>query len=127
VRAVVDASAAFVMLTLPQRAAPAFTDVTDIIAPELIVAELLNARWKIARTGAPAPSLSSMLEFLERIRLVGSLPYAAAAALLAERLDHPLYDCLYAVIAQRGPATLVTADRRFAGKLDGDVRLITLQ
>lgn len=33
------------------------------------------------------------------------------------RLDHPDYDCIYAAIADREQARLLTADRRFAPKL----------
>jgi predicted nucleic acid-binding protein len=31
--------------------------------------------------------------------------------------NHPVHDCLYAVLAKREQARLVTADRRFAAKL----------
>ena len=114
---VLDASSAFVILSAPERLAPSFSQATDVLAPDLIVAELLNARWKISRSGATAPSLESMLGLFARIRMVATLPYAADAAALARRIDHPVYDCLYAVIAAREGAQLLTADRRFAGKL----------
>jgi predicted nucleic acid-binding protein len=114
---VVDASSAFIMLATPERIGPILADVTDVLAPELIVAELLNARWKVARSGASAPSLGGVLGLLDRIHLMTTLSYASDAAVLAERLDHPVYDCLYAVVAKRENARLVTADRRFAAKL----------
>jgi predicted nucleic acid-binding protein len=43
------------------------------------------------------------------------------AAALAQRLDHPVYDCLDAVLAKRENSRLVTADLRFAAKLTNDV------
>ncbi len=118
-KAVIDASAAFIMLTSPEAVAAFLVDAQDVLAPDLIVAELLNARWKLARTGAVAPQLDSILGLLERITLRSALFYAADAADLGQRLNHPIYDCLYAAIATRERARLVTADRRFAGKLNG--------
>jgi predicted nucleic acid-binding protein len=115
------------MLATPERLAPLLADATDILAPELIVTEVLNARWKIMRSGASAPSLDNVLGFFDRIQLVTNLPYAADAAALAQRLEHPVYGCLYAVVARRERARLITADRRFAGKLiDGAVDIVTL-
>ncbi len=114
---IIDASAAFVMLATPARVTEVFAAATDVLAPELIVAELLNARWKMARAGKAAPSLDAVLGLFGRIHLVASVLYAADAATLAQRLDHPVYDCLYAVLAKRENARLATADRRFAAKL----------
>lgn len=126
-KAIVDASFAFIMLATPERAAPLFADAADVLAPDLIVAEMLNARWKILRSGAAAPSLENVLGFFDRIRLVGSLAYAAEAAMFAQLLDHPVYDCLYAAVAKREGARLITADRRFAGKLKAEaIDVVTL-
>jgi predicted nucleic acid-binding protein len=117
VKIVIDASAAFIMLATPSRVAQIFADATDVFAPELIVAELLNARWKMTRANAPAPSLGTVLSLFDRIDLIATVPYAADAAALAQLLDHPVYDCLYAVLARRLNARFATADRRFAAKL----------
>lgn len=116
---VVDASAMFVMMSAPERLAPHLADVTDLIAPDLIVTEVLNARWKIARSGAVAPTIELVMEIFERIRLLSSRVYAVDADALARRLDHPVYDCLYAAVAQRESARLISADRRFVRKLSG--------
>jgi predicted nucleic acid-binding protein len=127
VKVVVDAGSAFIMLATPERVKQIFADATDVLAPELIVAELLNARWKIMRSGVPAPSLDSVLGLLDRIHLVTTLSYAADAASLAQRLDHPSYACLYAALAKREHAQLVIADRRLAAKLANEiVEVITL-
>jgi predicted nucleic acid-binding protein len=126
-RLVVDASAAFVMMSSPERLSPHFADVTDLIAPDLIVAEVLNARWKIARSGAAAPTIELVMEIFERIRLLSSRMYAVEADTLARRLDHPVYDCLYAAVAQRENARLISADRRFIRKLsEHALEVITL-
>lgn len=61
--------------------------------------------------------LDVVLALFERLRLVACLSYAADAAVLAQRFDHPVYDCLYAAVAKRERALFVTADRRFAAKL----------
>jgi predicted nucleic acid-binding protein len=117
VKIIIDASAAFIMLATPARIAEVFADAADVLAPELIVAELLNARWKVARAGAAAPALDAVLGLFDRIHLVAAVPYAVDAATLAQRLDHPVYDCLYAVLAKRENGRLATVDRRFAAKL----------
>ncbi len=117
---VIDASVAFIMLAKPARIAQAIAEAADVLAPELIVAELLNARWKVARIGAPAPSLGAVIGLFERIHLVTTVHYAADASALAERLDYPVYDCLYAVLTMRENARFVTADRRFGVKLHAE-------
>jgi predicted nucleic acid-binding protein len=42
---------------------------------------------------------------------------------MAKRIDHSVYDCLYAALAVERRATLITADRRFAEKLRASRRL----
>jgi len=113
---VVDASAAYELLT-EGRCTASMVGAQDIIAPDLIVCELLNARWKVMRSGDKAPRLETILEFLERLRIMPSLLYAAQAAALAERLDHPVYDCFYVATAQREHAKLLTVDERLIRKL----------
>ena len=120
-KVIIDASTGFVMLASPERVAQIFGGATSVLAPELIVTELLNARWKVVRSGVSAPSLDSVFGLFDRIHLVPSLAYAVDAAALAQRLDHPVYDCLYAVLAKRENAQLVTADRTFAAKLTNDI------
>jgi predicted nucleic acid-binding protein len=43
-----------------------------------------------------------------------SAPLAVRAFHLAERLDHPIYDCVYLALAEALDTALVTADGRFA-------------
>lgn len=44
--------------------------------------------------------------------------YLDDAFALALQIDHPTYDCLYAIAAKENDAVLVTADVKFAQKLD---------
>ena len=113
---VLDASAAYEMLAGDDWDA-SIREVYEFLAPDLIIAELLNARWKIARSGNVAPGIDPTLDFLARLRIMPSLPYAAVATRLAERLDHPVYDCFYVAVAQQENAQLLTADTRLMRKL----------
>jgi predicted nucleic acid-binding protein len=113
---VIDASAAYGLLLGNQGDALLEND-GDLIAPDLIVAELLNTRWKMARAGAPAPAVESVLEFLTHVRVKPSLPYAATAAQLSIRMNHPVYDCFYVATAQQENMKLLTSDAHLARKL----------
>ena len=113
---VLHASAAYDLLT-EANCRDKIAGADDLIAPDLIVPELLNARWNVARSGEAAPTLQRAIDFLERMRLLPSLPYAADAAGLAEALDHPMYDCLYVAVAQREQGKLLTIDDRLSKKL----------
>jgi predicted nucleic acid-binding protein len=44
---------------------------------------------------------------------------AARALAIADELRHPAYDCFYLALAQARDARLITADRRFTGRLGG--------
>ncbi len=114
-KVVLDASAAYVLL-VDARADDVVRGADEILAPDLVVPEVLNARWKVRRAGGSVPDLDVTLGLFARMRLVSSIDYAAEADALARAWDHPVYDCLYATVAKRANATLVTADARFAGK-----------
>ena len=113
---VVDASAAFIALT-DEHGDAMFASADGLYAPDLLIPELLNIRWKVARAGGPAPPLATTLDFISRVTIVPSATYATDADALAREIDHPIYDCLYAAVARRADATLVTADARFARKI----------
>jgi len=38
---------------------------------------------------------------------------------MAQQLAHPVYDCVYLALAERERATLITADERLLGRLEG--------
>ena len=90
---------------------------TQLAAPDLLIAETLNAFWKIARRGNSVPDRRDVFEALDRIRVVPSRPLAGRAAELAERFDHPVYDCLYLALAEAEADVLLTADKRLLSKV----------
>ena len=96
-------------------------------APNLILAETANALRRKARTGglaqADAARASHEISRMFR-RLVASHELRAQAFDLALRRDHPVYDCFYVALAVREGAPLLTADRRLAQRLGGDVEVL---
>ena len=91
-----------------------------LIAPDLVLVELLNAGWKARRMGAIteaqfeaiaelAPSLFS--------ELVPAATLLSAAQRWCRSLDHRVYDCLYLALAEQRSAILVTRDQRLLRKL----------
>ncbi len=125
---VVDASVAFAwFVELPAsaqavrllyRAPPA-----RLLAPDLVLVELLNAGWKAWRSGAIteeqfegiavlAPGL-----FSELVPAVTLLP---AARRWSQWLDHPTYDCLYLALAEARNTRLITQDQRLLRRLGQD-------
>jgi predicted nucleic acid-binding protein len=91
-----------------------------LLAPDLVLVELLNAAWKSLRLGAITAAQFDWLAHR------ASEPFSAlfpAQALLARArhwcslLDHPAYDCLYIALAEQQIATLITADQRLLRKL----------
>jgi predicted nucleic acid-binding protein len=116
VKVVIDASSAFQLLTEPTDW-PLLHEAKQSLSSELIVAELLNARWKVARRGGIAPSLDVVEQFVARLELAPMSTYAREAAELSERFDHPIYDCFYVAVALAQHAKLVTIDQRLTRKL----------
>jgi predicted nucleic acid-binding protein len=93
-----------------------------LIAPELILAEVLNAGWKAVRLGVMADAqLHAIAAELPLCfaRLADLASLTAAATRAAVELDHPVYDCFYLALTEREAATLVTADTRLAAKVAG--------
>lgn len=91
-----------------------------LIAPDLVLVELLNAGWKAQRQGAIseeqflaigelAPTLFS--------ELVPSAVLLARAQCWCQLLDHPAYDCLYLALAELRSAVLLTKDQRLLRKV----------
>ncbi len=91
-----------------------------LISPDLVVAELCNAAWRLWRKQEMT---------LDQVRIVAdqassafaetspSDALAAKAVDIAVRLDHPVYDCLYLALAEIREARLVTADRRLVSRV----------
>jgi predicted nucleic acid-binding protein len=117
---VVDASVAIKWLVdepLSERAAKLLKDDLPLAAPELIYAEAANALWAIARRGQiSAADVREALDLLADVPLTvpsSMRQLMAAAARLANDLDHPVYDCLYLALALQEQRPVITADRRF--------------
>ena len=118
-RLVVDASVA-VKWFVPEvhgEAAKRFLDPNhELLAPELIWAELGNALWKKRRRGEiDATAARRMFMDFKRYPLT-TFPLAnlaEAAWDIAERLDRSVYDSFYLALAEDQRSRLVTADRKF--------------
>lgn len=131
---VVDASVATAWITredISPEARLLLTAGVELIAPDLIVAEVGNALWKAGRRGqvsnrqvlGAARMLAGGLAVLHP-----TLDLLLAASELARELAHPIYDCFYLALALREDAQVVTADGRMAalcGIRGIAVRLIT--
>jgi predicted nucleic acid-binding protein len=107
-----DSEAALALLTSGER----------LIAPDLIVAELCNAAWRLIRRGELR---AEQLAIIARgvadafATLHGSGSLATRSAAIALELDHPVYDCFYLALSETRNAPLITADRRLILKADG--------
>jgi predicted nucleic acid-binding protein len=91
-----------------------------LLAPDLVLVELLNAGWKSLRMGAITAEQFQVLAHRAAepfSRLIPSSALLARAAHWCLELDHPAYDCLYVALAELERATLITADQRLLRKL----------
>jgi predicted nucleic acid-binding protein len=113
---IIDANAAFGILDGNMQT-ERFSSARRIFAPDLIVPELLNTRWKYVHAKRPAPTLERVLETLVNFEIEPTLDYAAPAAMIAEQIGHPVYDCIYIALAMRKDAKLLTNDNRLTRKL----------
>ena len=74
-----------------------------LVAPDLIVCELSNAAWKLARRGEISEEHGSSIAAAAATgfaRLVPAAELAGQAWRIARELDHPVYDCLYLRLAE---------------------------
>ena len=122
-RAVLDASAAVRLVLNGEHAAQLaakLEDVAVVTTPELFCSEVANALWKYVRAGKldldPATTLlEKALSLVDD--LVPERTLAAEALVAAARHQHRVYDMMYAVLARRSGATVITTDRGFALRL----------
>jgi predicted nucleic acid-binding protein len=114
--AVVDASVAVKWVVpepLSDRADRLLDGAHDLIAPDLLPIEAASALWKkvIRDELTLAQAREALLLLLDSgVGWHSSAPLLPVALDLAAALRHPVYDCLYAALAQRERAVLVTAD-----------------
>lgn len=99
------------------------SDEAELLAPRLLVEEVANAlltgvrrrRW----SGAAADAAQRLMRELP-IRLVDERRDLDRAWELARRHDsHPIYDMVYAALAERRRTMLITADRELRTRLSG--------
>lgn len=86
-----------------------------LVAPDFMPIEAANAWWKKARRhemeqADVAQAVTNLLAL--GIAWASSTPLLGSAARLAVDLGHPVYDCLYVVLAASRSAPLATADER---------------
>ncbi len=119
-RLVLDASAA-IRLVVGMEEAAAIADTIAaanlVLVPDLFFVESASALWKYVRSGhLTTAQADSMYE--ETMALVdetwSSESLSREVFAEANRLDHPVYDLYYAVLARRNGANLLTFDRRLA-------------
>jgi len=115
---VVDASVAVKWFVDEVRSAEARAVLASgqpIIAPDLIIPETCNTAWKKVRRGdIPSEQGEAMVRALPLSfdRIAPTAPLSGRAMELAQRFDHPAYDCFYLALAESESAVLVTDDDR---------------
>jgi predicted nucleic acid-binding protein len=113
---VLDASAAIRIVVASEQSsqyAAILADADEVLAPDLIIAEVTNALWKYFRAGLltradVGEKLRACVELVDNFNELGSL--ALEALDLSLLLQRPAYDMFYLVLARRNCAVLMTAD-----------------
>lgn len=122
-RIVVDASVAvkwFVPEVHSDRAKRLLQGDFELLAPDLILAEVGNVLWKKTRRGEISVETGgNILRDFKRfpIRVYDSAELAELAWDLAIHFDRTFYDSLYLALARSLDCSLATADRRFYNSL----------
>ncbi len=118
-RLVLDASAAL-HVVLPTDTTDALVDrlshATVVLAPTLYFTEVANALWKYVGAGSLEKDVAFRC-YQEAIDLVSYFQpdeeLSVQALAEAVRHGHPVYDCVYAVLARNHGCEVLTKDRRF--------------
>jgi len=124
---VVDASIAFKWLVTEadSEAAVSLLQNHNVVAPDVLLAECRNAALTHVRRGTisieQAKQAERDLEALQ-LRTLPSVPFLTHAFTLALDLGHPIYDCIYLAAAITTDRIFVTADERFAAKVQGSAK-----
>ena len=84
--------------------------------PSIFLAEVANAIWRNVRAGVlePAQAVAALRSARGIVEVEPEDALTEDALDMAIRYDHPVYDCLYVVLALRAGASLLTADRKLA-------------
>lgn len=120
---VIDASvvaAAFFPEPHHDRAQSILASGRDMIAPDLLLAEVGNVIWKRHGRGELRDS-EAMDLLVDVIRLpityTPSAELVESALALALKTQRTVYDCLYLALAVRSGSTMVTGDQRLVNAL----------
>ena len=84
-----------------------------LVAPDIMPLEVANALWKKVRHGdVPAADLQPAVTRIlaSDITLVPTLTLLERAVRLAVEINHPVYDCVYLVLAEERGAPLSSID-----------------
>lgn len=122
-RIVVDASvvaAAFFRERHAEAARTILLSQANLIAPDLMHAEIANVIWKRRRreeidANEAIDLLNNMLDL--PIEVFSSEQLLGSALPMAIQTDCTVYDCLYVALAIQEEATLISADRRLVNAL----------
>jgi len=86
-----------------------------LVAPDIMPLEVANALWKKFRRGdVPAGDLQPAVTRIlaSDITLIPTLNLLERAVRLAFEISHPVYDCVYLVLADERGAPLASIDER---------------
>jgi len=134
-RLVVDSSVAIKWFISEDDSRDALTlrDRYQLVAPQLLVAECVNAFWKLARRGeltADEAALACQSLALTEVVLEDMTDLVAQAGTMAIAFDHPAYDCFFLALAATEGLPFVTADHSLVRKLRAagfdDAEVLTL-
>jgi predicted nucleic acid-binding protein len=134
-RLVVDSSVAIKWFVSEDdsRDALRLRDRHQLVAPQLLIAECVNAFWKLARRGdltADEAVLACQSLALTEVVLEDMTDLSAQAGMMAIAFDHPAYDCFFLVLAAAEGLPFVTADLGLVRKLRaggfGETEVLTL-
>ncbi|MBK8907699.1 MAG: type II toxin-antitoxin system VapC family toxin [Rhodospirillales bacterium] len=122
---VVDASVACKWV-FDEEGSPAAVEILKthraLLAPDLLIAEVVNAAWRKTATGdVSMEQATAAIQALPGLvtELLPAARLAELALSIAVALDHPAYGCLYLALAEERNSEVVTFDRRFAARAAG--------
>lgn len=119
----VDASVVvkwFVPESLSDEARLLLTHRVELHAPDFLLIEFANTIWKKVRRNElddPDLYMDELPGLSGVVNLYPANDLLTRATRIAQKFDHPIYDCLYLACAEATESVLVTADQKFVNKL----------